>query len=187
MKFSIKDPNRLNYFRCMDCLSTMTSYETPVMCACDGLLVPMGQVYDKHYGEEVVRPACDGRCTHSAGPICTCKCGGANHGTGKLVKTVVINGVVKVTEVDADAHKRAQEWREAFNAARDRFEKHLAAPFNEMVANQGKVNNVQFWTIRRAYSSGKFHLSKISQMKVHKARMEAAKTAFPVPLEVVNE
>lgn len=184
MKFTIVNQipeaakQRLNYFRCMDCLSTMTSYETLVMCACDGLLVPMGQVYDKNYGEEINRPACDGRCTHSAGPICTCKCGGANHGTGKLVKTVVINGVVKVTEVDAAALQRAQEWREVFNAARERFATNIEAPWNAMVNSQDRYNNQQYWQVRRAYSSGKFFLNKLTTMKVHKIRMESARNAF---------
>ena len=57
--------------------------------------VLMGKVYDVS-----LRPPCDGRCTNAQGPSCECQCGGANHGSQKLVEHLTeVKGVQKELEL----------------------------------------------------------------------------------------
>jgi hypothetical protein len=71
----------------------------------------MGQVHGDRYVKVEDRPACDGRCTHACGPSCDCACGGANHGTGKVVQTVVAEGKVKAVGLTEEDIERAQLYR----------------------------------------------------------------------------
>ncbi|CAM6003868.1 unnamed protein product [Sphagnum balticum] len=57
------------------------------------------------------RPPCDGRCTHASGPHCDCMCHGANHGTGKMVTTVVVGGKVKAIDFSEEDLLRAYKYR----------------------------------------------------------------------------
>lgn len=93
----------LYYHKCLDCLTPFSSTEKHIdVCDCDGPVIFMGIVHGDHVVKQENRPACDGRCTHAHGPSCDCACGGANHGTGRTVSTMVIQGKVKVVDPDKD-------------------------------------------------------------------------------------
>jgi len=102
----------LYYHKCHDCLTPFSSTEKKVdECDCGGAVFYMGQVHGTKYVRVEDRPACDGRCTHACGPSCDCACGGANHGTGKVIQTVVAEGKVKVCGLTEADIERAQLYR----------------------------------------------------------------------------
>jgi hypothetical protein len=75
----------------------------------------MGQVHGDKYIQTGTRPICDGRCTHAHGPSCDCACKGANHGTGRLVSTVIKEGKVVVDDPSKDIYDdmvRGYKYRE---------------------------------------------------------------------------
>lgn len=93
----------LYYHKCLDCLTPFTSAEKHIdLCDCNGPVIPMGIVHGDKFIKHENRPACDGRCTHAHGPSCDCACGGANHGTGRVVSVVVAEGKIKVDSPDKD-------------------------------------------------------------------------------------
>jgi len=103
----------LYYHKCDDCLTPFSSTERKVdLCDCNGHVTFMGQVNGNIYQKTENKPACDGRCTHACGPICDCECGGANHGTGRLVATVVKEGKVKAIDFSEEDLLRAYKYRE---------------------------------------------------------------------------
>ena len=112
----------LYYHKCSDCLTAFSSTEPKIHeceCACTEV-VCMGRVYGNTYKQVENRPACDGRCTYASGPHCDCECGGCNHGTGRMVATVVREGKVKVIDPSADIldeMKRGYKYREFRNYA----------------------------------------------------------------------
>lgn len=53
----------------------------------------MGKVAGDSLLRESERCPCDSRCTDAAGPKCSCQCGGANHGTHRVVKVTEREGV----------------------------------------------------------------------------------------------
>lgn len=103
----------LYYHKCDDCLTAFSSTEKHIdLCDCDGRVRFMGQVKGSVYQKIENRPACDGRCTHACGPTCDCACGGANHGTGKVVATIVKEGKVKAVDFSEEDLLRAYKYRE---------------------------------------------------------------------------
>lgn len=116
------------FYRCRDCLAVVAiDSETPLRpywhvpqatcAACKGDMELMGRVSRDHAAlvKDEERCACDARCTHAMGPNCDCKCGGENHGTGKVVEVVVVVGGVPVISVEATADllRIATQWRQA--------------------------------------------------------------------------
>jgi hypothetical protein len=102
------------YVRCRDCLAVAAVEEDPHygwLCGCGGELEIMGQVHR----DRLVRPSyevpCDGRCTGAVGPSCDCQCGGANHGSGRVV--LVIRDAGAVPRLRAGDPAVAEEWRAA--------------------------------------------------------------------------
>jgi len=103
----------LYYHKCDDCLTAFSSTERKIdFCDCMGTVTYMGQVHGDKYQVLENRPACDGRCTHASGPMCDCKCHGANHGTGKLVSTVIHEGKLKCVGLSPEDVERAENFRE---------------------------------------------------------------------------
>ena len=113
----------LYYHKCQDCLTAFTSTEEKVdECDCAGSVDFMGAVQGNHYVQTGMRAPCDGRCTEATGPICDCNCHGANHGTGRLVSTVLKEGKVVVSNPDADIHDemvRGYKYRELRDKAEE--------------------------------------------------------------------
>jgi hypothetical protein len=103
----------LYYHKCDDCLTPFSSTERHIdLCDCDGHVTFMGVVQGDKYVKTENRSPCDGRCTHACGPICDCQCGGANHGTGRLVQVVVKEGKVKAINFSEEDMLRAYKYRE---------------------------------------------------------------------------
>lgn len=103
----------LYYHKCDDCLTPFSSTERRIdLCDCDGHVTFMGQVHGDKYVKTENRAPCDGRCTHACGPVCDCACGGVNHGTGRLVQTIVKEGKVKAIDFSEEDMLRAYKYRE---------------------------------------------------------------------------
>jgi len=83
----------------------------------------MGVVQGDKYVKTENRPPCDGRCTHASGPHCDCMCGGANHGSGKLVPVVVKEGKICAVGLSEEDIERAQVYRQVRDAAQVVFDK----------------------------------------------------------------
>jgi hypothetical protein len=60
----------------------------------------MGQVRQTNLVRDVVKPACDLRCTSAVGPKCSCLCNNVNHGTHRLVVFDKVVGKLEVVEKD---------------------------------------------------------------------------------------
>lgn len=122
------------FLRCGECLSVV-ALDIPrqkdergasrpprnASCACGGKFDPMGRVRQEKLVDDRERCPCDERCTGAAGPMCSCACGGANHGAGNVVEVVTVGNVPTIKPVDVEKAKRqAAEWRAAVKAAEDR-------------------------------------------------------------------
>jgi hypothetical protein len=103
---------QLYYHKCNDCLTPFSSIERHIdRCDCDGVVTFMGEVKGDNYIQTGNKPACDGRCTHACGPNCDCACGGANHGTGRMVQTVIKEGKVRAIGFSEEDMLRAYKYR----------------------------------------------------------------------------
>lgn len=115
----------LYYHKCNDCLTPFSSTEKHIdLCDCEGTVQFMGEVHGDKFIKTANRPACDGRCTHAHGPSCDCACGGANHGTGRTVQTIVSEGKVKVVDPQSDVYDdmvRGYKFREIRDYAQNLY------------------------------------------------------------------
>jgi hypothetical protein len=120
----------LYYHKCNDCLTPFSSIEKKVdICDCGGSIAYMGIVQGDKWEKTEQRAPCDGRCTHAHGPHCDCSCGGVNHGTGRVVATIVAEGKVKVVSPSADIYDemvRGYKFRELRDNAEALFTKTFA-------------------------------------------------------------
>lgn len=109
------------YVRCTDCLSIGVVETNPFgnkwKCGvCAGPIEVMGKVVmnDTKLEKTTTRTACDMRCTHAIGPLCVCKCGCVNHGTGRVVTVVIRENIPTIEFQNADeAMKIATDFRNA--------------------------------------------------------------------------
>ena len=114
-----------------------------IQCACGGEMEHMGRVEGDRLTKTEYRCPCDGRCTGALGPNCDCQCGGANHGSGRVVEVQIDAGRAVARPLNlAQSQMVADEYRRALAAAR-----------------------------ARGWPSWK--LNRVRDMKVHKNRMEA--------------
>ena len=114
-----------HFYRCEDCLSVVatevairptykpgTYYPQYANCdACGGDIEYMGQVCRDHLEKTALVCACDDRCTSALGPMCSCRCGGENHGTNRVVEIVIETGKLPRLLVPPDAKVKADEYR----------------------------------------------------------------------------
>ena len=114
-----------HFYRCTDCLSVVAtetaikpvqvppsySYSYGECGACGGDVEYMGEVCRDHLQKTALVCACDDRCTSALGPICSCRCGGENHGTHRVVEVVIEAGKVPKLMVPPDAKGKADEYR----------------------------------------------------------------------------
>jgi hypothetical protein len=120
----------------------------------------MGVVQGEKYVQTANRPACDGRCTGAHGPSCDCACNGVNHGTGRVVATVVKEGKVVVSDPSKDIYDdmvRGYKFREL----RDKAEQIFAAAFGAM--------NKWLYPVR----SARYELDKAVGLRVYDRREKA--------------
>jgi hypothetical protein len=112
------------FIRCTDCLSigavdadTMPNLFSVVCGACGGHLENMGRVEKDRLKFDGIKCACDDRCTSARGPICSCHCGGKNHGAGLLayIRYTVDAGKVPTLTVPntLKARRTVEEFRSA--------------------------------------------------------------------------
>ena len=117
----------LYYHKCNDCLTPFASTEPKIdTCDCLGSVTFMGIVHGDKYVQTANRAPCDGRCTQASGPVCDCGCGGVNHGTGRVVSTIVKEGKVQVVDPSADIYDdmvRGNKFRELRDKAEEIFAK----------------------------------------------------------------
>lgn len=122
------------FWRCRDCLTvvaveaelsvnwnnTTHRAEHPACGLCGGEMKSMGRVQRDRLVNDTTACACDGRCTGATGPNCDCRCGGENHGTGRVVAVTIDAGKVPVVRVpDSEKSRRvAAEWRAALEPLR---------------------------------------------------------------------
>jgi hypothetical protein len=128
----------------------------------------MGEVRGDNYVKHEDKPACDGRCTHAAGPMCDCLCGGANHGTGKTVRITKIEGKVHAVGLSEEDVERAHVYRRFRDAALADFDKKFAG-VGEMIRSGTYVERplyVDFVTSKR-------DLEKAIAMRQHAPRIKA--------------
>ena len=118
-----------HYYRCRSCCfvvalegklestvnETTGGTEYKLRCVCDGKLELLGRVCRARRGLvlDSERCACDGRCTNAPGPSCDCKCGGGNHGTGRMVPIEIDAGGIPRLVVGAAAEVAACKARAA--------------------------------------------------------------------------
>lgn len=158
--------NTLYYHKCNDCLTAFSSTESKVdVCDCGGSVFFMGVVQGDKYQKIENKAPCDGRCTHASGPMCDCQCNGTNHGTGKLVATVVKEGKVCASGFSVEDIERAHKYR----AFRDYAEKQYAEKYGQYVADIKNHERVDY-SIYRELSKARTDLDKILSMKVYERR-----------------
>jgi hypothetical protein len=155
------------FLRCLDCLAVTAVAEDPTTtiywqgrrlyaqntapkCECGGSNDIMGRVGSKdRFTALSLRCPCDSRCTHATGPNCECSCGGANHGTTRVVCVKVDAGGVPRTQGANLA--AAQEFRAAVDAARSRLAR---LPFAEQFAAGQFIPDRTAWEQLRAAHAG---------------------------------
>lgn len=170
-----------HYYRCRSCCfvlaleGTLESIVSPtggteyrLRCVCDGKLELLGRVCRARRGLvlDSERCACDGRCTNAPGPSCDCKCGGVNHGTGRMVPIVVDAGGVPRLVVGAAAEVASCVARAAEYAAA--MEPHRATL---RAMRQDRVISGRRPTL--AEDSLAAALGAVSRLRTHKGRITA--------------
>lgn len=171
--------SNLHYYRCRSCCHvvavegkleievTSTGAQHKVLCACEGKLELLGRVGRKPgLVLDSERCACDARCTNAPGPCCECRCGGENHGTGRVVPIEIdAGGVPRVRVEDAAACvARAAEYRAAMEPHRARLR-----AMRERRAGEFYPFNRETPT-ERALAD---RLAGISALRTHKGRLAA--------------
>lgn len=135
-----KKRTKRHFYRCNDCLSVVATeakiaevrnpdtwrMELKATCdACEGRMEYMGETVSmfntgwlsKQTG---VQPACDGKCIGATGPNCDCKCGGENHGSGKVVPVFEQFGIPRL-QVPKEAGAKADAYRALLNEFRELY------------------------------------------------------------------
>ena len=172
-----KAENRI-FYRCLDCLAVF-AIETDggmesLHCACGGNTDCMGVVCGDSLQAEETRCACDARCTEARGPMCDCKCGGDNHGTGAVVTVTRRTGEVPKACNAPNAAKGAA-WREQVAAAREAVHSSRAGA---AYARRNAGEYIEDW---RLYLNAKYALQEIrraQELKAWPARYNAIKKAL---------
>lgn len=118
-----------HYYRCRRCLGVAVAESTSldgVRCDCGGAeWWYLGRVQRDRLVRDDARPPCDARCTGALGPTCNCRCGGKNHGSGRVVVIAVDAGSVPRVSDRDDLGVRLERVRE-YEAARQPLQEELA-------------------------------------------------------------
>lgn len=160
----------LHYYRCEDCLSSVTFPERNLnaVCVCGGSLEYLGEVQDNGHAQEVATlPICDGRCTSAPGNSCRCRCGGKNHGTHLTVTVVYDNGKATVKPADEKAIARGNEYRSAYQAVLDT----LLAKYGDTLRdfNTGRwISDKETWATLYGYQKV---MHSVRSARTHKTRI----------------
>jgi hypothetical protein len=154
-----------HFFRCVECCNVYaiegesrrrgwggrayTVPPAPPACDCGAAAdrqEHMGKVGPSGLSREFERCACDGRCTDALGPRCDCHCGGKNHGTHRVVRTVVVDGLPRI-DASATLEKRLAGV-EQVRAAREAALARIRAAYPEacdLIARGERVPSYEQW------------------------------------------
>ena len=170
------------FVRCRYCLSvaaveTQPSAYDSACSLCGGPIEVMGRVDGDRLVHDETRCACDERCTHARGPICSCRCGGENHGSHRVVHVVVdAGGVPRVQMPSSDAALRiAYE----YIGARDALVKRLDVLYARRRAGEF-LPSADFALMREL----RRRLEEAASKRTHVSRMKLLTLAIPEPATV---
>lgn len=184
-----------HYLKCLDCLAVSAievedkpdrpaymgdlnmGRTTSLTCGfCSGPLRYMGRVQGTRLVTDHTECLCDERCVDAQGPLCSCACGGKNHGIGMLgfVTMQHDQGAAPVTVTppgNADKHRQqAAEFAVASVAARARIEglpEHSAYHRKHTGAWVDSREFADYLKVRRLYDEW----NKARDGKIHSVRM----------------
>ena len=173
-----------HFYRCTGCLDVCTvpeplplsrGYTVTACGTCGQLLEYMGRAgAGGRLVSEHERCACDERCTSARGPLCVCKCKGANHGAGlrAVIRVVVDRGPVPVVVMPSQARAaKLLAQYQTFNAARARMRVELDALLDRKFgaerrssgylppADYSRLTRLQF--VNRKLSAARTHLGRM--------------------------
>lgn len=114
------------FYRCPSCLVVLAVDEQNNNLHCEtcregekvARMEFMGRVQADNLVREYDKPVCDDRCTSARGPVCVCRCLGANHGSHMWVTVKETIAGVPSVSAPKDAEKY-REQAEQFNRGRD--------------------------------------------------------------------
>lgn len=145
-----------------------------LVCTCGGQVELMGVVRGQrlHVATELRCP-CDGRCTHAKGPLCDCSCGGANHGTGRVVRIEHYENIPRI-------QSGTPEYATEFLAA-------VAAAHTRMLATFGTREGWEPERIHVARQAARQDYNRAGTMKSHAGRMRVLKSICAKPLTAAEQ
>lgn len=119
MDMGINGPVNRWFYRCTGCLEVVAldaqlrmeySHSVATCSTCGQHFESMGRVTDNRLWSDKTECVCDDRCTSARGPICTCSCGGENHGCGMagyITVSTVIGAAPQVTMPTTKGREKA--------------------------------------------------------------------------------
>lgn len=168
-----------HYYRCRSCCHVVAvegklEY-TPddsgrmvckTLCVCDGKLDHLGRVArSRGLVLDSERCPCDARCTAAPGPSCSCRCGGENHGSGRVVPVELDAGGIpriKVEDVET-CRARAEEFRRAMAPLRERLRR----------IRQDRLHHYPMSRVPRAEQQLADAIAQIVALRTHAGRLKA--------------
>lgn len=161
---------KLYFYRCLDCLHVASTTEKAEECFCGGSLSFMG--YTKRdsrvlFDKSLATP-CSTLCTDAAGPCCNCACGGAHHGTGRMIEVEKAVGTVPRLKV---ANQKALDRASEFLSLVESFPAFMSSKFGNSYKNYCDG----IWISRQEWSAIYKTVSAFNQAKklqVHKTRIK---------------
>lgn len=169
---------KLFFYRCEICLNVASTQEQAKECFCGGLLSFMG--YTKRDPKVLLDTSlatpCSTLCTDAAGPCCNCACGGAHHGTGRMVEVErVVGQAPKLKSVNQKSLDRAAE----FLALTDYFNEYMTKKFGNPYSDYkvGTFISRDTW-IKVHQKRRQFNL--VSGYKVHSKRIKGLKELMEI-------
>lgn len=174
---------QLHYFKCIDCLTPVSTYDRNATLACDcggSSFEYMGRVEKDETVKDEERCKCNALCTFAAGPKCNCRCCGANHGLGMLAYetvSVTTGKAILGVKVKDKARDHAVWYREmkAKIAARDEIFGDYAQAVRE-----SKLGKNMSWDDYRVVVRLNFLMKELVKARTFKKRETLAKTISEV-------
>jgi len=129
-----------------------------------------------------VKAECNEVCAHATGPLCSCKCGGLNHGAGVAcyVTTTSVTSVSLVTPSTTDAAFRYAMWRQVLELLQT-VDKCIEA---RNAAMHAQSRTAGFWSVQEniasvrswnySYSKYRTRSAQVKDFRSHSGRIKAA-------------